>query len=190
MSVQLGLFDDGSDRSINGSGNDAKLESLKREMRYLLTISHNAGGVGQPTPAGIAHAFGVCLIEGWNMARGKGGSKEAGNATAMPRFVDVKLTAEQRVEFTTWEKRGGDLITFLQSLAADGYRVGVTWSGEHQSYTVSLTCRDPHSVNDGLCMTSFAGTLSTALWLAIYKHVVVTEENWLGGLSASEADFG
>ena len=109
----------------------------------------------------------------------------------MPRFVDIRLTVEQRNEFATWEKREGpDLITFLQSLADDGYRVGVTWSGEHQAYTVSLTGRKSGGVNEGLCMTSFARTLDTAMWLAIYKHVVVAEGDWLSVGGADMGDFG
>jgi hypothetical protein len=108
----------------------------------------------------------------------------------MPRFVDVKLTAEQRAAFLVWEKREGDLVTLLQSMADDGYRVGVSWSGEQQAYTVSLTCRGEGDPNNGLCMTSFAKTLSTALWLALYKHLEVTGGRWAGEASGSSEEFG
>lgn len=124
------------------------------------------------------------------MARGKGQPGKSGQTGAMPRFVDVKLTAEQRTEFVGWERRKGDLVTFLQSMADDGYRVGVSWSGEQQAYTVSLTCRDAENPNNGLCMTSFAKTLSTALWLALYKHLEVTQERWVDGSFESGEEFG
>lgn len=124
------------------------------------------------------------------MARGKGAQKTQSDAVGMPRFVDVQLSAEQRDEFSTWDARNGDLVRFMQSLADDGYRVGVAWNGKQNAYTVSLTCREMGSVNEGLCMTSFAGSLTTALWLAIYKHVEVTRENWSGNRAGGAEDFG
>jgi hypothetical protein len=156
----------------------------------LFTISKDASKPGAIRGAGIAHSVGVALIEDFNMARGKASVKGARDGT-MPRFVDVKLTAEERDLFLAWSKRGGpDLVTFLQSLADDGYRVGVSWAGEQQAYTVSLTCRQSGNVNEGLCMTSFAKTLENALWLAIYKHTVVADERWAEASGGVEGDFG
>lgn len=169
---------------------EAVRASIAREMRYLLSISTDAGKPYALRQTGIAHSMGVCLIEDSNMARGKGKAGQGGAGNAMPRFVDVKLTAEQREEFKTWERRGGDLVTFLQSMADDGYRVGVSWSGEQQAYTVSITCRDAENPNNGLCMTSFAKTLSTALWLALYKHLEVTGERWVEGVYGDGEEFG
>lgn len=190
MSGQLSLWDDGAGGLRKQTPAEIIRASIAREMRYLLSISNDAGKPFCIRPAGIAHSMGVCLIEDSNMARGKGkvGQGSAGNA--MPRFVDVKLTAEQRAEFQGWEKRGGDLVTFLQSMADDGYRVGVSWSGEQQAYTVSLTCRDTENPNNGLCMTSFAKTLSTALWLALYKHLEVTRERWVEAAFDDGEEFG
>lgn len=124
------------------------------------------------------------------MARGAKTTKQSAQGTAMPRFVDVKLTAEQREEFGGWGQRSGDLVAFLQALADEGYRVGVSWSGEQQAYTVSLTGRSDDNPNKGLCMTSFARTLQTALWLALYKHIVVTDGHWMESAFGSDEDFG
>lgn len=184
------MFPDGVGGLRNQTPTEALRAGIARELRYLLSISTDTRRTPRVNPAGVVHAFGVCLIEDSNMARGKGkgGGSVAGNA--LPQFVDVKLTAEQRLEFSTWKTRDGDLVTFLQSMADDGYRVGVAWSGERQSYTVSITCREAGSVNAGLCMTSFAGTLETALWLALYKHIEVTGERWLESVPGGGEDFG
>lgn len=190
VSGQLSLWDGGLHRPESGGVERNPRASLYREMRYLLSISTESGRVGRLSPAGLAHSLGVCLIEDSNMARGKGNGTKAAQSAGMPRFVDVKITAEQRAEFTAWEQREGDLVTFLQSLADDGYRVGVTWSGEQQAYTVSLTGRGADCPNNGLCMTSFAKTLPTALWLAIYKHTIVCEERWLDGAFGDDEEFG
>lgn len=190
MSGQLRLWDEGPDGTENGYGAEEFRASIARELRYLLAISTEARRVGQLSPSGLAYSIGVALIEDFNMARGKGRSTDGDKSPTMPRFVDVKLTQEQKADFLRTQYTDRELVTFLQSVSDDGYRVGVSWNGESQSYTVSLTCRDPKSVNAGLCMTSFAGTVSKAIALAQYKHVLVTEEKWLGTAVSPEEDFG
>jgi len=164
--------------------------SLQRELRYLLTISSSKASRGHFSPSGLAHSVGVVLIEDWLTVRGKNGSKAEEGRASLPRFVDVKLTPEQRVEFAKQMLTQDECVKFLASAADDGYRVGVSWSGEQQSYTVSMTCRNPKSPNMGLCMTSFAGDLEKAISLANYKHCIVTEEVWSKGVVAAEEDFG
>jgi hypothetical protein len=190
MSTQLPLPGVAGQGAGYSNPADAIRASIAREIRYLLTISTDASKPFHIRQAGIAHSLGVCLIEDSNMARGAGKGGKPAAAVNMPRFVDVKLTAEQRAAFLVWEKREGDLVTLLQSMADDGYRVGVSWSGEQQAYTVSLTCRAEGDPNNGLCMTSFAKTLSTALWLALYKHLEVTGGRWAGEASGSSEEFG
>lgn len=190
MSAQLGLWDDGQGLSDNGLGHAQKRAGLAREIRYLLTISTETGRRGAVSPTGLVHSLGVCLIEDYNMARGGKLGKEKDAPGGLPRFVDVKLTPEQRAEFVAVKERYADSTRWLQDLADDGYRVGVSWSGEHSSYTVSLTCRDARSPNNGMCMTSFAGDLVTAIALAVYKHFVVTEERWSQVVPAGSEDFG
>lgn len=190
MSDQLSMWDEGAGGSEHRTPAEAIRASIARELCYLLAISEDAGKAFSIRHAGVAHSVGVALIEDYNVARGKGLAKEARGA-GMPRFVDVKLTAEERDGFLSWTKRGGpNLVTFLQSMADDGYRVGVSWSGEQQAYTVSLTCRQAGNVNEGLCMTSFAKTLENALWLALYKHLVVAEEHWIEASGGQEGEFG
>lgn len=190
MSVQRGLWDSGVDGPENRAVRQNPRASLYREMRYLLAINTKASGAGRLSSTGLVHSLGVCLTEDWIMARGKGAQKTGKDTVGMPRFVDVTLSSEQREEFTVWERRSGDLVALLQSMADDGYRVGVSWSGAQQAYTVSITCRQEGSVNEGLCMTSFAKTLSTALWLALYKHVEVTQGDWVGNRAGGSEDFG
>lgn len=190
MSEQLRLWDDGSNRPDDGVGRQSLRASLYREMHYLLTLSTGSSRVGRLSPAGIAHSLGVCLIEDWAMSRGKAKAGKGAASGTMPRFVDVKLTQEQREEFASYRLYKDDSVSALQSLSDDGYRVGVSWSGEQSAYTVSLTCRDADSPNNGLCMTSFAKTLETAIRLAVFKHVVVTEGRWVEGAFGSDEEFG
>jgi len=167
-----------------------KSASIHRSMVWCLTSSTEAGKGRGLTPAGLAHTFAVCLLEMAIMARGAKKVAEDTGKTGLPRFVDVKLTPEARSEFQSMSYTPQEIVAFLQGLCDDGYRVGCSWSGETQSYTVSLTCRDPKSANAGLCMTSFAGTLHMAVSLAVYKHTVYTGEKWLGDGESVAEMFG
>lgn len=190
MSDQLSLWDSGQGGSLSRAPGEVIRASIARELRYLLSISNDAGKPYAIRQAGIAYSVGVALIEDYNVVRGKGSGKEAQNGQ-MPRFVDVKLTADERDAFVAWAKAGGvDVIKGLQAFADDGYRVGVTWASEQQAYTVSVTCRLSGSPNQGLCMTSFAKTLDVALLLALYKHQVIAGGNWLGVVGGGGEDFG
>lgn len=190
MSDQLGLWDDGSDDAENSVGRRGQRASLYREMRYLLTISSGTSRVGRLSPSGLAHCLGVCLIEDFNMARGQNKVASKASSTALPRFVDIKLSQEQRELFSTWYQKEMDGVRTLQGFSDAGYRVGVTWSGEHQSYTVSLTCRDPESPNNGLCMTSYSGDLRKAIQLAWFKHHSVAHEDWSTVVEPPGEEFG
>lgn len=191
MSVQSSRVGQGGwFRSEIGLKSALKSERIRNSMLWCLTSSNEPrrpGGIG---PAGLVHTLSVCLLEAEEMARGKsvevGGKKPVG----MPRFVDVLLTAEGRAQFVDWKWDHEQLVCELQRLTDSGYRVGCSWSGETQAYSVSLTCRDETSVNAGLCMTSFAKTLERAIALAVWKHTVYTEGNWLGVASATTDDFG
>lgn len=112
------------------------------------------------------------------MARGKGKAAVDRVGGNLPTFVDVKLSPEDRENFLASLGDDLDAVRVLQSFADDGYRVGVAWSGEHQTYTVSVTCRDEESENNGLCMTSFSRSLQQAVLLAWFKHDVVCKRKW------------
>lgn len=124
------------------------------------------------------------------MARGKGRAVDQKSGGNLPTFVDVKLGEADRENFLQWLGDDVDAVRCLQAFADDGYRVGVTWSGEHQTYTVSATCRDEESENNGLCMTSFAGDLTRAILLAWYKHDVICKRKWAAYKPVQSEAFG
>lgn len=190
MSDQLTLWDAGPNYPENGAGRQNNRERLAREMRYLLSISTHASRKGSISPAGVSYSLGVCLIEDWEMARGKGNGSGKAQSAQMPRFVDIKLTAEHRQAFVDWYSPGADQVRVILDFADQGYRVGVTWSGEHQSYTVSATCRNPDDVNNGLCMTAFSSDLPKAIALLWFKHKHVADCDWAGYAGAPEEAFG
>jgi len=180
----------GLDDSDYRAGGQSHRASLGRELLYLLTINTQARIGRDISKSGLAYSISICLLEASIVARGKGGGDNGTTAAVMPRFVDVKLTTEQRAEFADHVLSPDDCVKFLMSATDDGYRIGVTWSGEHQAYTVSMTCRNTDSPNNGQCMTSFAGNLVTAISLASYKHHIVTKELWSSAAVPPGEEFG
>lgn len=142
------------------------------------------------TPAGLVHSLGVCMIE-WSLTMARGGKAAVQqNGSVAPKFVDVKLTTEQRAEFVRMEYNDTELVTWLESFVNDGYRVGFSWASEQQAYFVSLTGRDSGTANDGYCMTSFAKDVRTAVALSFFKHTVVTNELWVSAAEMATGSFG
>lgn len=171
-------------------GASAASAAVRHCLVSLLTISTESGGGGFSTPAGLAHSVGVAFLEMTIMARGAKKTAAEAAQSGLPRFVDVRLTAEEKVEFLRWNCTPTEAVQLLQDLCDDGYRVGCSWSGDSQAYTVSLTCRNPDSPNNGLCMTSFAKELHTAVGLAVYKHTVLTDGTWISPEVSAAGDFG
>jgi len=174
----------------NGLGRAIKSAGIARSMVWCLTSSTQTRQQGYVPPAGLCHTFAVCCLELELMTRGIKKGSAAEDRGGLPRFVDVKLSHEERVAFSTRAYSAEELVTGLQRLTDAGYRVGCSWSGDTQSYTVSLTCRDSGSPNHGQCMTSFARTLDKAVALALYKHTEVTRGVWLGEGGADSEAFG
>jgi hypothetical protein len=172
------------------AGAAEKSAAILHSVWWVLTSSSEPGERGGISPAGFTHTFAVCMLELDEMARGKGLAASGDKSPALPRFVDVKLTQDDKNDFLSKRESVESMVVSLSRLCDDGYRVGCSWSGEQQAYTVSLTCRDAKSVNAGLCMTSFARDLATAVALALYKHHVLTGENWLGDAGRGSEDFG
>lgn len=139
-----------------------------------------------------AYARYLCIeLEGWqNMARGKSGQSRSDAWAGAPKFVDVPLNAAAKAEFTALSYAAQDVLDGIERIVNDGHRVGLAYSVERSSYTVSLTGRDDGCANKGLCMTSFASTPLRALALAVYKHQTLCDGVWtLAGVSEDE-DFG
>lgn len=174
----------------NADGHEAKSAAIRNTARGLLTSNTKTSVALRTGHAGLAHMFGVCMLELSIMARGKGKQEDTSKVLGMPKFVDFRLSAQQKADFLAWTCDAAEAVAGLQRLCDSGYRVGCTWAGEQQAYTVSLTCRDSGSPNNGYCMTSYAGDLLTAVTLALYKHEVATGGVWVTEAVRDVADFG
>lgn len=171
-------------------GPKEKSARIRHTIWWCVTSEHEGAEPGFMSGRALAHTFAVCMLEYEIMARGAKKDGSQGTSATMPKFIDIKLTAEDRAQFLQERLAAHELVGALTRLCDNGYRVGCQWSGETQSYTVSLTCRNPDDPNNGFCMTSFAKTLDTAVALAVFKHTVVADTDWTSVGSSSGSEFG
>ena len=114
------------------------------------------------------------------MARGAGNTKKPAESDKgqWTQFVTISLAGVTRDDIA---RECGDAEYIGDSVArllASGYRVGLSYDGERDTFIASLTCRDTECVNHGRTFTSFAETWPEALSIMLFKHFVLCDEQW------------
>jgi len=123
------------------------------------------------------------------VGRGKGKVVNA-SANTLPTFVNVTLSAEDKERIRQYVPDPVGLVAWLEEMAGSGYRVGLTWNSEREAYICSVTARDTGTANDGKCVTSFAGGVLQAVFVAWFKHVHVLDDVWESPSSAGSGEWG
>ena len=123
------------------------------------------------------------------MARGKQRTVVAKDG-GLPAFVNVTLSQDDRVAMKTLDQSVDGLVDWLELMARDGYRIGLSWNSERSAYICSVTARDTGTPNDGKCVTSFAPTVMQVVFVAWYKHVHILGAVWLDDTAVLEGSFG
>jgi len=122
-----------------------------------------------------------------DMVRGKANAKPAKSTGDKwsTTFVDIPLAGH------SWEGIAGtwdtpeELYEIAATILEEGYRLGFSYNAANDSFICSVTCKAEESVNNGKTFTAFAGSWYEALQTALYKHYVVAEQNWGGGVPGS-----
>ncbi len=104
-------------------------------------------------------------------------AREKDMALQPVKFVPVRLDADQKETFKSWEVAEGiDVGEMLTNLILDGYKISVSYADKSGSFVASVTCRTDDPPNRGLCITSHHETPYKALMVALFKHFVVLAE--------------
>ena len=164
--------------------------SVRGNLVWVFT-SNNTGRLSdRVSSVRFAHMVGVFLLElELTMARGKG-KGSAGSSSVLPVFVNVSLTQGDREALREYTPDAVGLVDWLESMARSGYRVGLNWNGERESYICSVTARDTGTANDGKCVTSFAGSVLHAVFVAWFKHTHVLGDVWEVPSPVDESGWG
>jgi hypothetical protein len=91
-------------------------------------------------------------------------------------FVNIELNATHKKELKKIVNDAEyDVGTLLTNLVTDGYRIGLAYNPEKDSFTCSLTAKDTSAHNEGFCMVSHSSTPIKALLTAVYKHYSIAK---------------
>jgi len=115
----------------------------------------------------------------------QGKSPRNGGAFAEISFVQYRLNAQEKKDFSEWkEKEAARLEDLLVMSIEKGYKMSVSWDETHQCFIGSMTCKEESSPNHNMCMTSRDSQWYSALLMNVYKTNVLCD----GGLWSDLGD--
>lgn len=95
-------------------------------------------------------------------------------------FINVRISDTQREDFHAWEQANAAHIgAYYEDHLSEGIKFSAAYDRENESFVVSYTGRLVALSPDRFCVTSRAGTLPQALALAVYKHEVMAEGDYI-----------
>ena len=133
------------------------------------------------------------LWGGAAMARGKanGNSKVEKSTQWNTKFVDISLAGRTMEDIEKAFPSYESIFDVATAMLEDGYRFGLSYNRQNDSFICSVTSKDEASANFGCTFTAFAGDWYTALQVALYKHKIVAGEVWgAAGEAKDRAAFG
>ena len=94
------------------------------------------------------------------------------------RFINVSVTEDMKKRIGAWAKAEGDVWGYVETLAGQGYRLGVSWDGKNDCYSASLTNRDGDERFRQACVTMRGPTAWEAVVRLVGLHFAVANEDW------------
>lgn len=94
-------------------------------------------------------------------------------------FVNIDWEDRHEAEFEDWViTHKEDWHNHVASMCADLYKFGLAWDDDNATYIVSVTCKDDRGINANKCFTARSDDWVEALQIAVFKHEVITKEDW------------
>jgi hypothetical protein len=111
--------------------------------------------------------------------RSKNGKKPAGKPTAGEfRFLNVVFTDDIKKKIEMWSRGEDDVWKYVETLAGQGYRLGVSWDGHNDCAIASLTNRSGDGRYLGACVTVRGPSTWAAVVRLVGLHYAVAGEDW------------
>lgn len=110
-------------------------------------------------------------------------------------FVDVEMTAEDKVACKAATVDFDQVWADLEELVEEGYKMTLSYDEAHTTWNVSLTCRAEKHVNEGYTMSARGGSFAAAARAFWFKHFSMLNEDWSaqakkGSSQLAADDFG
>lgn len=100
-------------------------------------------------------------------------------------FVNVELTDAQKPLVKALCSHADHLWTVIWDLIDASYKLTISNDAAHNSYNVSMTCRNQRDPNNGLTLTGRGGTVLGAMASFVFKHETLLEGKWSGAEARS-----
>lgn len=95
-------------------------------------------------------------------------------------FINIRISDSQRDDFHDWEAANATHIAaYHEDLLYQGIKTSFAYDDENQAFIVTFTGRLVDMVQSRYSVSSRAATLLQSLSLAVYKHVVLAEGDYI-----------
>ena len=118
------------------------------------------------------------VAKGRSNARSKGGKPKKQPTQGEFHFLNVNITEDMKKRVNAYWGSGNDVWEHVEQLVGGGYRVGLSFTGDTDTYTASVTNRDGPVEHRGGCLTARGGTAFAALARVVGLHYAVANEDW------------
>lgn len=105
-------------------------------------------------------------------------------------FIDYKLSQDEIDASREWlDPTEPEFLTAVNEVVADGYRITLTEDTKNRCIVVTLIGRAKDNINHDRAMATRHSDVTTALKMALYKHLVVYNAGTWGDTTA-ESMYG
>jgi len=105
-------------------------------------------------------------------------TKQTGYGDGWKGFVNVELSDAQKPLVKALMSDMGRVWTTVWDLVDAGYKLTISNDPTHNSYNLSMTCRNAKDRNNGLTLTGRGGTVEGACASFVFKHSDILEGDW------------
>lgn len=104
------------------------------------------------------------------------------------QFVNLKLDASQKKQFSQWVEQLGDKIDDECGIfISNGWKTSHTWDRDNACFIASSTNVEPDDINFQYCITSRSSEWLEAVYLNVFKFNVLANGDSLESLVASNS---
>lgn len=106
-------------------------------------------------------------------------------------FVNVRLVKDDKKKLAAFtEQIAPDLADHLINFIGSGFKLSINLDAQNDCYIVAATGTQNARVNKGLCMTSRSEDLFEAIYMTLFKHEVLCDNDSWGEPVGNGSNWG
>lgn len=109
-------------------------------------------------------------------------------------FGNIKLlnwrpTVDQKKKLKVWLAEEHDWVELLYQMITSGIKLSASHSAEHETFYVTMTCREPTSPNMNKALSVRHGDIQRALGALVWLSVTLPQADWQDLADEQEDDW-